>query len=517
MRKIRCLFVGLLVLSFCNSISSKEIAIYIHHNYRNDTPGAVVKIDWESISERLNTTNPDEIQLFDVTLGEEVPFSIYSVSDTLPQWFYFHSDFSDNSSYKTYTLTTGNSNNINFNPLPNDTIALLDSNENITYRFLTKYSDYIEKYGAINCMADKVVSSIFTFYPEPGNLNWAAAGRWHYETGYFLDVVFKYMELKKNMDHLDYIKSWVDLFIDDKGDFKPRVYRKDRYRLDDINAGRLFIDLYNLTKDDRYKNATEILIQHLREQPKTSDGGYWHKEVYAHQMWLDGIFMADVFSTQYAKTFNDPEFYDEAILQIRLMHQHAFDTATGLLYHGWDESKERIWANPETGASPSFWSRGIGWYMMALLGCLDNIPLDHPNRAYVMVIFKNLAESIVKFQDPETGMWYQVTDKMGEPGNWFETSGTAMFAYSLAKGVRMGYIEPKYLDNAKKAYDGLLNNHVYFDDDGLFYITMTVMVGTLNEASSDGSYNYYIGVLRRTNDFKGVSPFLDLCNELELY
>ena len=516
MRRFGCVFVILMSLCSFDTLLSKEIVIYLHHHFKEDTMGVIVKVDWQDISERLSTDNPEDISIYDITNGEEVPFGIFAYADTLPKNIYFRSDFFRRNYYKSYLISLSDK-KLPFNALPSDTLALLDSNENTSIKYLTKYEDYIKKNGPIPCMADKVVSSITTMYPEPNTLNWATVGRWHYETGYFLDVVFDYMELKKNDQYLNYIKEWVDQFIDAEGNFKPRVYRKDRYRLDDINAGRLFIDLYNITKEERYKVATEALIQHLREQPKTSDGGYWHKEVYAHQMWLDGIFMADVFSTQYAKTFNNPELYDEAIQQIRLMYQHAHDTVTGLLYHGWDESKERIWANPVTGTSPSFWSRGIGWYMMALVECLDNIPLDHPQRAYVIVIFQNLAESVIKYQDTETGLWYQVTDKVGEPGNWFETSGTAMFAYALAKGVRMGYIEPKYLENAKKAYNGLLQNHMYFDDDGLMYLTMTVMVGTLNERSSDGSYNYYIGVPRRTNDFKGISPFFNLCNELELY
>ena len=213
--------------------------------------------------------------------------------------------------------------------------------------------------------------------------------------------------------------------------------------------------------------------------------------------------------------FDKPEAFDEAVHQIELIYKHTKDPKTGLLYHGWDESKSLVWANPETGTSPEFWGRGIGWYMMALVDVLGYMPEDHPERATVINILKELSASLAKFQDPKTGLWWQVVDKIEKPGNWIETSCSAMYAYAFAKGNKNGYLPDEYMEKAKTAFNALIDGYVYFDDNHHFYLTRTVKVGTLNTKHSDGSYDYYINVDCRINDFKGTNAFLYLAMELE--
>jgi unsaturated rhamnogalacturonyl hydrolase len=209
------------------------------------------------------------------------------------------------------------------------------------------------------------------FYPDPSKLSIHSPGKWSYEYGLFLNAGFELWQRTKKQEYLDYMKKWADNFVDDKGQMTVQQYDVSEYKLDDILPGRLFISLYTVTKEEKYKIAAERFVDQLHHQPRTADGGYWHKQIYPHQMWLDGILMGDVFSAQFASVFKDPKGYDDAIQQIKIIAKHTTDPATGLMYHGWDESKNKIWAHPEKGTSPEFWSRAIGWYMMALVQCLD--------------------------------------------------------------------------------------------------------------------------------------------------
>ena len=172
--------------------------------------------------------------------------------------------------------------------------------------------------------------------------------------------------------YYDYVKQWADSLINEKGEI--HLYDKSTYNLDFINSGKVLFDLYRETGDQRYKAAMDILIKQLKNQPRTLEGGFWHKLIYQHQMWLDGLYMASPFMAQYGAEFNKPEWIDEAVKQFRLCHKHTYDAKTGLYHHAWDESKSQRWANPETGHSPNFWGRSIGWWFMALVDALDYIP-----------------------------------------------------------------------------------------------------------------------------------------------
>jgi unsaturated rhamnogalacturonyl hydrolase len=273
--------------------------------------------------------------------------------------------------------------------------------------------------------------------------------------------------------------------------------------------------LYQNSKEEKYKKAADTLADQMLNQPKTKDGGYWHKLSYPHQMWLDGVYMGDVFNCQYAATFNKLVFYDEAVHQIELIYNHTIDSVTGLLYHGWDESVNDVWSDPVRGTSPEFWGRGMGWYMMALVDVLDYLPANHPKRTKIITILNKTSEALAKVQDANTYLWYQVLDKGYRPDNWIETSCSAMFAYAFAKGAIKGYLPGEYLQKAEDAFNSMINEYVYFDSEGRFYLTETVYVGTLNFKNSDGSYNYYVNVDRRINDFKGVSAFLYLSMALD--
>jgi unsaturated rhamnogalacturonyl hydrolase len=218
--------------------------------------------------------------------------------------------------------------------------------------------------------------------------------------------------------------------------------------------------------------------------------------------------MADVFSAEYAGMMKEPKYFDEAVKQILLIAKHTRDEKTGLFFHGWDETKTRPWANKETGASPEFWGRAMGWYGMAMADILEWLPLDHPGRAEVLGVFKGYCESMVKYQDRETGMWWQILDKPTGPKNYVETSCSIMFSYALAKGAQRGWIGPEYLEAARRGARGVMNKMVDVRADGRVDIRGTVTVGSLG--GNGGFYDYYVGVGTATNDQKALGAMMYL-------
>lgn len=377
---------------------------------------------------------------------------------------------------------------------------------------LLPVSEYMRRFGKISKpWAEIVADSVLATYPDVNHLDQYHPAKWTYQNGFFLNALYVLWQQTKRPTYLQYITDWVNVFIDENGTFDPSKYKQDEYNLDNILAGRLLLSLYQETKQDKYKRAAMTLDEQLRRHPRTSEGGYWHKKIYPNQMWLDGIYMAEVFSVEFGQVFQQPEHFDEAVRQITLIYQHTHDPHTGLLYHGWDETKTQVWAHPERGTSPEFWGRAIGWYVMAIVDCLDVIPANHPGRPTLIQILQQVAGSLAQYQHPGNGMWYQILDKATYADNWPETSCTAMFAYTFAKGVRKGYLDPSFRTKAERAYQALLDGYVYLDPQQRFYLTETVSVGSLRSAAD---YEYYVTTERRTNDFKGVAAFLYASLEL---
>jgi unsaturated rhamnogalacturonyl hydrolase len=254
----------------------------------------------------------------------------------------------------------------------------------------------------------------------------------------------------------------------------------------------------------------------LKSQPRTSEGGFWHKKIYPEQMWLDGLYMAEPFYAEYAATFREGADFDDIARQFVLMERHARDSRTGLLYHGWDESRKQRWADPATGRSPNFWGRAMGWYAMALVDTLDYFPKGHPQRAELLAILRRLAAAVEKYQEPESGLWYQVLDRGGAEGNYLEASASCMFVYALAKGVRQGYLPASYLKVARKGYQGIVGRFVETDAGGLVSLKGIVSVAGLGGSPyRDGSYQYYLSEKVVADDPKGVGAFLMASSEME--
>jgi unsaturated rhamnogalacturonyl hydrolase len=340
------------------------------------------------------------------------------------------------------------------------------------------------------------------------------AEKWAYEWGVVLKSIEQVWLKTRDNRYYDYIIRNIDAFIDPTGDIK--TYRLEEYNLDQINTGKLLFSLYRETGDERYRKAAYLLREQLKTHHRTTEGGFWHKKIYPHQMWLDGIYMAGPFYAEFARTFGEPEGFDDVARQIILVESHTRDAKTGLLYHGWDESRDQRWADPKTGCSPNFWGRAMGWYAMAIPDVLDHLPEDHPKRQKIIAIFGDMIRGVAAVQDPATGLWYQVLDQRGRKGNYPEASASCMFVYAMVKGVRKGYIAREYQDVAKRGYAGILEHFVQVNDQGVINLNQICSVAGLGGKSyRDGSFEYYISEKVVTNDHKGVGPFILASVEME--
>ncbi|MCF2444517.1 glycoside hydrolase family 88 protein [Dyadobacter sp. CY345] len=345
----------------------------------------------------------------------------------------------------------------------------------------------------------------------------AKRSNWNYEQGLMLKALERVFYRTGEGKYFEYIKKDADRFV--KADGTILTYDYSSFNLDNIPSGRPLLTLYqqSLPDKDKYKKAADLLWKQLAEQPRIKEGGYWHKKRYPEQMWLDGVFMAEPFSAEYSMLFNHPEHFDEIAKQFELIEKYAIDEKTGLIYHAYDDAKAQKWADKKTGRSPHFWGRAIGWYAMALVDVLDYFPKDHPKRPELIKYLQRLAPVLAKYQDKNSGVWYQIMDQGTRKGNYLEASASCMFVYALAKGSRLGYIPATYAVAAKKGYEGILKTFIEKEKDGTISLNKTVSVGGLGGTPyRDGSYEYYLSEPIRKNDYKGVGPFIMASVEMEI-
>jgi unsaturated rhamnogalacturonyl hydrolase len=358
----------------------------------------------------------------------------------------------------------------------------------------------------------KMALSIMKRHPQAFQIDEQKNPKWDYVHGLVLHAFELLYKDSGDKKFYDYIKNYADTTIDSIGNISS--YKYENLNLDMIVPGRILFQLYADTKDERYQTVLKKLRKQLDEQPRTPSGGFWHKKVYPNQMWLDGLYMAEPFYAQYTLEYDNGKYFDDIAKQFELIKKNAVDKKTGLLYHGWDESKQMDWANKVSGCSPNFWSRSIGWYMMALVDVLDYFPKDHPKYKMLVCDLNNISKSILKVQD-KSGLWFQVTDKGTSEGNYIESSGSSMFIYALAKGANKGYLPKKDLAIANKAFDALIRDLIKTDPDGQIHITQACAVAGLGgKPYRDGSYSYYVNERKKDDDPKATGPFILAALEL---
>jgi unsaturated rhamnogalacturonyl hydrolase len=361
--------------------------------------------------------------------------------------------------------------------------------------------------------AERMAATVMKIWKDSLYMDASRPAKWTYDQGVILKGIEGLWYQTGDGKYFDYMQKCMDFFVNDKGEI--RTYKAADYNLDNILCGRILLTLYNVTSKEKYYKAALTLREQLKTQPRTKQGGFWHKKIYPWQMWLDGLYMAEPFYAEWAKQFHEAEAFDDIANQFIWMEKNARDAKTGLLYHGWDESREQAWANKETGTSPHFWARAMAWYAMALSDALEHFPEQHPKRDSLIKILQRLAAAVQKTQDPVSGCWYDIINLPKEKGNYLESSASSMFVCALAKGVRLGYLTPLYMPMIKKGYEGIQKQFLAADASGMTVLNGTVTVSGLGgNPYRDGSYAYYMSEKVITNDPKGVGAFLQCAVEM---
>lgn len=342
--------------------------------------------------------------------------------------------------------------------------------------------------------------------------------KWNYTTGLELKAFLDVYDTYGDENIFNYVESWYDGIIDSTGNIT--TYKREKYNVDHVCPARTLFYLYDKTGKEKYKKAIDLVRSQLDEHPRTSEGGFWHKQVYPWQMWLDGLYMAQPFyaeyTSRYAKEEQKDSLYRDIINHFEVVAKHTFDPATKLYRHAWDESHEMFWCDKENGQSQHAWGRALGWYCMALVDVLDVIPSETEGYDRLTGILQGIYEVLPDFADEESGMWYQVLDCPGREGNYVESTCSAMFIYSALKASRMGWLDSDYEAWARKAYTQFIDCFIRANEDGTVSMTECCAVAGLGGKNMrSGDYNYYINELKCENDPKGVGPFIWASLEME--
>lgn len=381
-------------------------------------------------------------------------------------------------------------------------------------KFLTIAILFISAHTYSQDWSKQLAETAMTIWKDSFLLEGDKAPKWRYDQGVILKGIEGIWNATGDGKYFSYIQRSMDYYVKDDGTIKG--YKHDEFNIDHVNNGKLLLLLYRVTGKEKYKKAADLLRGQLKDHPRTSAGGFWHKKIYPNQMWLDGLYMGQPFYAEYAMLFHEDEAFNDITRQFVLMEKHARDSKTGLLYHGWDESKEQKWADKTTGLSPNVWGRALGWYGMAMVDALDYFPAKHPGRDSIVAILNRFAKAIVNVQNAKSGLWYDVVNKPKEPKNYFEASASSMLVYTLAKGVRKGYLPASYLKNAQKGYTGILKHFIKVENGETDLHGTVAVSGLGGNPYRDGSFDYYMSEPVIVNDPKGVGAFINAAVEMEM-
>ena len=364
--------------------------------------------------------------------------------------------------------------------------------------------------------------------PHSYLLDFSSKPKWSYVMGIemegMLDTYEHYEE--GNNAILDYLKEYPAKMIDEKGNITG--YKYEDFNLDNVRTAKFILRMHNLFPTKGTEKALKTLFKQLQNQPRTKEGVYWHKAIYANQVWLDGIFMGLPFYCNYAVQTMKPKkaekYLNDAVDQMVKTDYRTYDEKTQLWKHAWDETHQQFWANKEDGKSQHCWARALGWYVMAMTECLDAMPENYARRQEVIDLLNKAMKSVVKYQDKKTGVWYDVLDVKSDK-NYLESTASSMFAYVLLKGYRKGYLSEEYLKAGVKAYNGILKQFIKVNADKTISLTRCCAVSGLGPGPGpyvkkpnykrDGSFEYYMSEPIRDNDAKGVGPFIWASLEME--
>lgn len=364
--------------------------------------------------------------------------------------------------------------------------------------------------------------------PKSYLLDFASKPRWNYAVGIELEGLLDTYRVHGDNSILNYLHTYRQKMIDERGDVVGYDY--NAFNLDNVRPAKFILRMQQYGARKGEKIALKTFMKQLLNQPRTREGVFWHKAIYANQVWLDGIFMGLPFYCDYAVKNCSPRkarrILDDAVNQMMQTDRRTYDEKTGLWKHAWDETHRQFWANPLTGQSRHTWARALGWYVMAMTECLDVMPDDYPRKAEVVALLQKVMKAVVQYQDKKSGVWYDVLD-VDSPKNYLESTASCMFAYVLLKGSRMGWLDTDFNEAGKRAYEGILKRFIRVNEDRTISLTDCCSVSGLGPGKGpfvpagkenykrDGSFDYYMSEPIRDNDAKGVGPFIWASLEME--
>ncbi|SHI51560.1 unsaturated rhamnogalacturonyl hydrolase [Butyrivibrio fibrisolvens DSM 3071] len=337
--------------------------------------------------------------------------------------------------------------------------------------------------------------------------------KWNYIDGCMITSLLNLYDISGDKKYLDFADKFLGWFVNEDGSIK--TYSAEEYNIDNVNSATCLFKLYDLTGKEKYRKAMDTVRAQLETMPRTKDGNFWHKKIYPNQVWLDGLYMAQPFYMEYERRYGSIEGCIDSFKQFRNVEKFMKDPETGLYYHGYDESREMYWADKDTGCSPNFWLRALGWFAASLVDVCEaagDVCKDEQEHLHKML--GDLVEALIKYQD-ESGLFYDIVNLPDDTRNYLETSGTALISYAILKGTRLGYIDNKYREYGVKAFDGIADKYLGRNEDGTPKLSGICLVSGLGGASHrDGSLEYYFSEPVVENEAKGVGPFIYAYTEL---
>ena len=368
-------------------------------------------------------------------------------------------------------------------------------------------------------MSLKMIHSQMHRCPEATYLDFARGNfRWNYTPGLELRAYTDAAEFYNDEEIYEYVKAWYDKAVNEDGTIN--TYSVQTYSTDLICPAKSLFYFYDKTGDEKFRKTIDLVKTQIDGHPRTSEGAFWHKLRYPHQVWLDGVYMAEPFYVEYANRFLQGEeqlkAYDEIVNEFVIAAKHTYDPVTHLYRHAWDESHSQFWCNPETGQSQHCWGRALGWYCMALNDVLEELPATFARRQELIDILRQICAELPKWADPESGVWYQVLDQPGREGNYLEATCSVMFSYTFLKGIRLGFLDKDLLPYAKELYANVVKTFISTDEEGWISLDQCCSVGGLGgNGNRMGDFAYYLSEPIRSNDSKGVGPFVWASLEME--
>ena len=337
---------------------------------------------------------------------------------------------------------------------------------------------------------------------------------WNYIDGCMTSSLIEMYKTTGEEKYIEFVKKFVNFYVKDDGSILG--YEREKFSTDDVCESRILFDLYDLTRDEKYNKAIENTYWQVLNHPRTVEGNFWHKKIYPHQIWLDGLYMMQPFYTRY-QTLRGNKDYSDILNQFENVRKLMFNEVTKLYYHGYDSSKSMFWADKETGLSKNYWLRSIGWFTVGLIDVYDFMDESAKEKERVAQLFKETIDGILMYQDKESKMFYQLPDKKDVEGNYLETSGSSMIAYAILKGTRLGVLDNSYQQIGKEIFEGICKKYLSTnenDDLNLGGICLVAGLGPENNLRRDGSVEYYLSEPIVENDAKGVGPLIMAYTEM---